>query len=540
MDGRLAACLARMGANARKMGASARIATAGAGAVGAFRRLAMRLPWRNPLSSWSVGHRFARGPALALLQQPSRRPSPMPILIKGLLLIVALTSVACAPLQSPGGPEPGPRPARDLARGEGADVTAEGDGSPTWRPAGELVGVDARETAVDDSGLDYRLDGADALYARLAGRCAQAPVERRGEAFVRELVADLYADGVDPGAAAEVMIVEGCGEPTVIVRELVAQGGASAAPLVVDRAISVQGEVSAADLEQAAADGLARWRRATGLEAGQGSMPLAGAGMSYSMVYFPLGSGGGDSGSAGARSERSSSAAPLFGAAVPGYGIYTFILHGGAGAGAEPANVDTYQELLRVIETYVLAAEGGSGAGRQAHTFLLPVYGDDGGGALSERTGPELWARMRGDFAAYLRSGGQVELAQRLSRASGPFLVSSLEPQLVPTDPLAPRMLVDLSDIGPEYMYSVVDAYDRLIPAEQVGSVAALAAIRARLLGMFPDSAIDAAAAPPPAGVWVYLFGRRETSGLDVSPREATRVAAAEPEGRGSYAAVLR
>jgi hypothetical protein len=78
---------------------------------------------------------------------------------------------------------------------------------------------------------------------------------------------------------------------------------------------------------------------------------------------------------------------------------------------------------------------------------------------------------MRRDFAAYLRAGGQIALAQRLDRGAGPFLVSSLEPRLVPADAWRPRMFVDLSEIGPEYMYSVVDAYDRPIPAEQVGRV---------------------------------------------------------------------
>ena len=462
----------------------------------------------------------------------------MSIPVKGLLPIAVLALIACAPLQSPGsrsemGSETGPE--------IGAARAAEQERPPRWRAAGELVAEDAGSNVAASAGLDYRLDGAEALHARLAGRCTDAPSGMRGDAFVRELVADLYADGVDPGAATEVLILAGCGEPTLIVRELVAQGGETAAPLVVDRAIGVQGDASAAAMQQAAADGLARWRRATGLEPARGSFPLAGADMSYSMIYFPLGG----SRVSGQPAERSSSLAQLFGAAAPGYGIYTFILYGDVGAGAEPANVATYRELLRVIETYVLAAGDANGtdngaANRQAHTFLVPVHADSDAGVLAERTGPELSAQMRGDFAAYLRAGGQVELAQRLSRASGPFLVSSLEPRLVPNDPQAPRMLVDLSDIGPEYMYSVVDAYDRLIPAEQVGTVAGLAAIRSRLIGMFPDSAIDAAAAPPPAGGWVYLFGRRQTTGAGAGPAAIARVAAVDSTGSGSRAGAPR
>jgi hypothetical protein len=454
----------------------------------------------------------------------------MLIPVKGLLPIAVLALIACAPIKRP---ETGPGMVSETGPGQ----TAAQERPPRWRPAGELIAEDVGSNADAEIGLDYRLDGADALHARLAEQCADAPTGLRSDAFVRELVADLYADGVDPGAATEVLILAGCGEPTLIVRELVAQGGDTAAPLVVDRAIGVQGDASAATMQQAAADGLARWRLATGLEPARGSFPLAGADMSYSMIYFPL--GGNRVG--GQPAERSSSLAQLFDNAAPGYGIYTFILYGDVGAGTEPADVATYRELLRVIETYVLAAGGANGAdnaavNRQAHTFLVPVHADTDAGVLAERTGPELSAQMRGDFAAYLRAGGQVELAQRLSRASGPFLVSSLEPRLVPNDPRAPLMLVDLSDIGPEYMYSVVDAYDRLIPAEDVGTVAGLAAIQSRLIDMFPDGAIDAAAAPPPAGGWVYLFGRRQTTGAGAGPAAVARVAAIDSTGSGSSA----
>ena len=462
----------------------------------------------------------------------------MPITVQGLLPIALLALIACAPLHSPV-----PRSEIETETGPeiGTGRAMEQERPPRWRPAGELVAEDAGSTAPATTGLDYRLDGAGALHARLVERCADAPTGMRSDAFVRELVADLYADGVDAGAATEVLILAGCGEPRLVVHELVAQGGETVAPLVVDRAIGVQGAVSAAAVQQSAADGLARWRRATGLEPARGSMPLAGADRSYSMVYFPLGGGR----ASGQPAERSSSLAQLFGAAAPGYGIYTFILDGDVGVGDEPAKVATSQELLRVIETYVLAAGSRNGANNgaanpQAHTFLVPVHADRDVGVLAERTGPELSEQMRSDFAAYLRAGGQVELAQRLSRTSGPFLVSSLEPRLVPKDPQAPRMLVDLSNIGPEYMYSVVDAYDRLIPAEQVGTVAGLAAIRGRLIGMFPDSAIDAAAGPPPAGGWVYLFGRRRTTGADEEQAAVPRIAAIDSAGSGSRAGAPR
>ena len=424
----------------------------------------------------------------------------MVLSVPGLLLIAAALLAGCAPLSPTGSPTASPASPRT--------PTAE-PGSPSWRSADDLVDAGSRSPVVPSPDSDYRLDGSDTLAPRLAARCAEEGATGGSEdAFIRELVADLYADGVDPGVASEAMIRSRCGEAQRIVAELIAQGGDTAVSPVVERAAAAQGAVSVDALEQAAQDGLRRWSRATGIETARMSAPLAGADQSYAMIYFPLGGRGDPVG-------PSSSLAGLFGSGLPGYGIYTFILFGDLGAGVEPANIDTYSELLRVIETYVLAADGGGsvgGANRQAHSFLVPVHAERSGASLLERTGPELSAGMRGDFAAYLRAGGQDDLAQRLDRGSGPFLVSSLEPRLVPAtaDPQAPRMLVDLSEIGPEYMYSVVDAYDRPIPVEQVGRVESLAEIRARLIDMFPDAVIDASAAAPPAGGWVYLFGRRQ------------------------------
>ncbi len=443
--------------------------------------------------------------------------------VPGLLLIIVALIAGCAPLPP-------------AAPGASSQAATTAQSPPSWRSADELVDFGSQTPPVAASDLDLRLDGSDALRMRLAGRCARSATGSAagdlGDAFVRELVADLYAGGVDPGVASEAMISAGCGEADVIVRELVAQGGDTAALPVVDRAVAAQGPAAFDAMEQAAAEGLRRWRRATGLEAARISAPLAGADLSYSMIYFPFG-GRGDP------VERFSSPAQVFGSASPVYGIYTFILHGDLDADTAPANIDIYRELLRVIETYVLASEGGNSggngdAGRQAHGFLVPVHAQRSGATLLERTGPELSAGMRGDFAAYLRAGGQLELAQRLNRAAGPFLVSSLEPRLVPADPRVPRMLVDLSDIGPEYMYSVVDAYDRPIPADQVGSVESLAAIRARLIDMFPDTAIDASATPPPAGGWVYLFGRRQDAKVRSRAARSAPLMLAEtdPEGR--------
>lgn len=448
----------------------------------------------------------------------------MSLPVPGLLLIIVALSAGCAPLPP-------------VAPGASSQAAKTVQSPPSWRSADELVDLGAQTPPVAASDPDLRLDGSDALRRRLAERCARsAPGSAAGDlgdAFVRELVADLYAGGVDPGVASEAMISAGCGEAYVIVRELVAQGGDTAALPVVDRAVAAQGLTAFDAMEQAAAEGLRRWRRGTGLEAARISAPLAGDHLSYSIVYFPFGSRGDPV-------ERPSSPAQSqsFGSASPVYGIYTLILQGVLDADTAPADIDTYRELLRVIETYVFASEGGDSGGngdadRQAHGFLVPMHAQRSGANVPERTGPEPSAGMRGDFAAYLRAGGQLELAQRLNRAAGPFLVSSLEPRLVPVDPRMPWMLVDLSDIGPEYMYSVVDAYDRPIPADQVGSVESLAAIRARLIDMFPDAAIDASATPSPAGGWVYLFGRRQDAKLRSRAAGSAPLVLAETDPKG-------
>jgi len=103
--------------------------------------------------------------------------------------------------------------------------------------------------------------------------------------------------------------------------------------------------------------------------------------------------------------------------------------------------------------------------------------------------------------------------------------VSSLEPRLVPGSPQDVRLIVDLSGVGPEFMYSIVDAYDRDIPRNISGRAESLQAVRQRLLDVFPRNAIEGGAQPP-AGDWVFLLGRRNTTQTDRHAR--VRVAAAE------------
>jgi hypothetical protein len=197
------------------------------------------------------------------------------------------------------------------------------------------------------------------------------------------------------------------------------------------------------------------------------------------------------------------------------------VLSGSPGPGAGSAAV-TYLELLRVIETYVQGSQNGAAAAPSplAHTFVVPVHQARSGQPLTDRYWPELSRHLRGQLTDYFGSRGQPELADRLAQAPGPFLVSVLEPALVPADPRAPRMLVDLSGIGAEFMYSVVDAYDRPIDAGAAAGAESLDAIRGRLLAMIPSRDVDETAAAAPPGQWVYLLDGRQLSLVPGMPSE--------------------
>jgi hypothetical protein len=225
------------------------------------------------------------------------------------------------------------------------------------------------------------------------------------------------------------------------------------------------------------------------------------------MAYFP-------SRAAAAEMETADAVNTLYSNATPGYGIYTFVLLGPVPAQASevaagPGGEARYDELMRVIETYVLAAEEeGRGPSPYTHAFLVAVHPEAQGTQASARTAPELSAPIRRDLARYLDARGEASLARRLETRPGPFLISGLEPRLLPSSAVSPRLVVDLSDIGSEYMYAVVDAYDRPVPADTAGRPGSLDAIRERLLGLFtrsvPADDLDAAI----ADAWVFRVGR--------------------------------
>ncbi|MCF8004825.1 MAG: hypothetical protein K9L32_11615 [Chromatiaceae bacterium] len=245
-------------------------------------------------------------------------------------------------------------------------------------------------------------------------------------------------------------------------------------------------------------------------------------GVLYAMAYLPS--------SSNVETERANSLAELYADARPGYDLYTFVLGGPVGPqpGTEAA---AYDELLRVIETYVLGDPAESGAARGQHGFLVQVdplldgqfdaglssdagseaeqASDAGSSAasLAERARPGLSLQMQVALARQLRVFGHVELADRLESSSGPFLVSSLRPALIPMSAQVPLLIVDLHNLGPEYMYSLIDAYDRPIPSELRGRPESLSAIGRRVQGMFPNRRLDTGAAPPPSGTWIWLIG---------------------------------
>lgn len=425
----------------------------------------------------------------------------------------------------------------------GADVGAQAPGRPpAWRSVSDRVESESERPSGAIAGADDPVPGLGVGNPLLRARCADSGSAGGDDALLRGLIAEHYRNRGDPGTAVEALIIAGCGAPDAVVRELVAQGGDRSVLPVIDRAVALQGPTSAAAMERAAAEGLARWRSPRRFQAETLPSPLVGSNPSYGLIYFPLARHG-ESG------KRSSGQAQGPATVAPGFGIYTFILRGEAVENQRSdaaAGLDSYRELLRVIETYVIAAEGApdasaGGPKRQLHGFLLPVPAGHGRSSSTVRYGPALSERMRGDFADYLRAGGQVELAQRLTRAAGPFLVSSLEPRLVPVDPSASRLLVDLTEIGPEYMYSIVDAYDHPIPAGQVGRIEGLNGIRTRLFDLFPDTTVGSADAAPGAG-WVYLFGRRQD--VRAVPRATgspmlASVAVAEAGDRDANSAVI-
>jgi len=343
---------------------------------------------------------------------------------------------------------------------------------------------------VSPAGLGVSAYSRDPLVLRhqVATRCAAARDYEEPDPL-STVVAELYLSAVDPAHAAEALILGDCGSLEAIVQELIAQGGYQVVGPVTSRASLLGGGGAQRGIEAAAAAGL---DRARGTPDASPQAPSPGA-ATYAMAHISPNSG--SAALAGADALNT-----LYGNATPGFGLYTFVLLS-AGSGTQGAMQQArYRELLRVIETYV-PGEGGGGPSPEAHAFLVAVHPERADLPLGDQTGPELSDPMRRQLATELRGAGLGTLARRLETRPGPFLVSSPEPRLLADGAGSPRLVVDLSGVGSEYLYAVVDAFDRPVP--RGGQAAGLDAVRERLLTL-PLGAEPAAA----KGDWVFRVGR--------------------------------
>lgn len=325
------------------------------------------------------------------------------------------------------------------------------------------------------------------LRHQVATRCAAARDYEEPDPLPA-LVEDLSLSAVDPASAAEALILGGCGSLEAVVRELVAQGGYLVVGPVSSRASALGGAGAQHRIEAAVAAGLDHVRGTP-----DASLDRPGqAPATYGMAHV---------------SPRSLSAVlagadalnSLYENATPGFGLYTFVLLS-AGSGAQGAAQQARaRELLRVIETYVPGDQAG-GPARDVHAFLVAVHPERADLPLAEQTGPELSDPMRRQLAGELRGAGLASLARRLETRPGPFLVSSPEPRLLGGGANPTRLIVDLSRVGSEYLYAVVDAFDQPVPSDPT---AGLDAVRDRLilLPVGPDGSRAAGAD------WVFRAG---------------------------------
>ncbi|EIC22664.1 hypothetical protein Thi970DRAFT_02942 [Thiorhodovibrio frisius] len=171
--------------------------------------------------------------------------------------------------------------------------------------------------------------------------------------------------------------------------------------------------------------------------------------------------------------------------------VYTYVLYGiGDGKSSQATRPwrHTEFELLRLIDTYVLSAGAlgteepeKKGSVPTRHEFFVPVYDGLGTLPLSERSAPDLADAARQALAQRLDARRYAVLASQLRTAPGPFLISRTTSDLVPDQENGALLLADLSKIGPEHLYRVVDTYDRPVSASAAGTDAALSELRQRL-----------------------------------------------------------
>jgi hypothetical protein len=394
-----------------------------------------------------------------------------------------------------------PAAVREATRLRAIDLTAPSEAQ--GRTTGEAA-TPGRSSSESDPGragkesfTPFSADLKD-LRREVALICNSARLSKQQD-YLAPLVTDLFLSTIDAASATEALIQGDCGSLEAIVLELVTQGGEAVVDPVVRRALALGGPRSEGTIRLAAAKGLMQGLE-TGEEPAAGPDPAAGP-RAPAMAYFP---------SRGAEPivAPASSIHSLYDKATPGYGVYTFVLPGAGFNLDHAADRFRYAEVLRLIETYVLGdGPGTTGPRPESHAFLVAIRPDRRQARLVDQTDPELATSIRAELVKKLRKFNQPLLASRLDSRPGPFLISSLEPRLLPTSETSPRLVADLSKIGNEYLYPVVDAYDNAIPSEQQGRPESLAAIRDRLLGVVGPQSTVVGSGPELKDVWVFQLG---------------------------------
>jgi hypothetical protein len=388
----------------------------------------------------------------------------------------------------------------------GRERVAQQPPPPPWEAP-----VPAAEPLEHSSGASARVYSQEPLRLRqeLNTVCNAIPPAAAAR-VLRALVADLYFSGVDPAVGTEALLLGKCGTAPEVVSEMVARGGETHAAVIVERAQKVAGSGATRSLTAALNSGLARATnlRSDDTPAASNQLPA------YGMVYFPA---------AGEFSKVDTAIAlnRLYEDAIPGYGLYTFILMGQIESKTATAAQQRTQELLRVIETYITADEQHADPNAETPAFLIPIHPEKVGHPLIEQVAFDLSASMREHLTTTLRRAGHSRLAAQLEQGSGPFLVSSLEPRLTPTDANAPHLITDLSLIGAEHLYSVIDAYDRPIPFASSGQAETLTSIRERLLALPIKNTAPTGKKVPAQNNWVSLLGQLKADNAAAARREA-------------------
>ncbi len=372
--------------------------------------------------------------------------------------------------------------------------------------------VTAAELREPNAGVMGRLYSQEPLRLRqeLSAVCQGMPATAAPR-VLRSLVADLYFSGVAPAVATEALLLGKCGTTTQVVTEMVARGGEAQVTLIVERAQTLQGNGATRPLLAAAQAGLARLahlqQQAEENTAAVKSLPT------YGMVYFPA---------AGEFSKVDTAIAlnRLYEDAIPGYGLYTFVLVGKREPKTTQSATTRTQELLRVIETYITADAQHADPNLETPAFLVPIYPEKVGQPFIEQVAFDLAESMRNHLSTTLRRNGQIQLATQIEHNSGPFLVSSSEPRLTPTDPNTPQLITDLSLIGAEHLYNVIDAYDRPLATNGTTPLDNLAIIQERLLAL-PIKVPTTGKKVQGKSTWVSLLGMLKPHQTTTKRREA-------------------